>query len=197
MTKANNIGVTSPDAIALLRRRRSISPAGLAGPGPSREEIETILGIASRVPDHGKLTPWRFIVFAGEARLRAGAAIGNVFKADNPDADAARVELEQRRLALAPLVIAVVSCAAPHAKIPEWEQALSAGAATTLLILAANALGYASCWLTEWYAYDRRVLTRLGLTGQERVTGFVHIGLAKAPPQDRPRPPLAEKVTYF
>ena len=197
MTHATGKFTSSSELITLLRARRSVSPPGMTGPGPSAAEIGTILAIASRVPDHGKLTPWRFIVFEGAARLRAGALFAEIFAGDNPGADAARLAIEERRLAQAPLVIGVVSRAAPHVKIPEWEQMMSAGAAATLLVLAANALGYATCWLTEWPAYDRRALTRLGLAGHERMAGFVHIGKAKEPPQDRPRPALAEKVTYF
>lgn len=184
-------------ALALLQTRRSVSPAGLAAPGPSRSEIETILAVATRVPDHGKLTPWRFIVFEGEARQRGGAVIGAVFAAGDPGVDAARLALEERRFMLAPLVIGVVSCAAPHAKIPEWEQQMSAGAVCTLLIAAANALGYSTCWLTGWFAYDRRALSGLGLAPGERIAGFIHIGTASAKPEDRPRPALADKVTYF
>ena len=197
MTQATGKDTNSSEAINFLKTRRSVSPPGMTGPGPTAAEIETILTIASRVPDHGKLTPWRFIVFEGEARLRAGAVFADIFKGDNPGADAARLALEERRLAQAPLVIGVVSCAAPHVKIPEWEQVMSAGAATTLLILAANGLGYATCWLTEWPAYDRRALTRLGLLANERMAGFVHIGMAREKPPDRPRPALADKVTYF
>ena len=197
MSQATDIAVTCPEMIQLLQRRRSVSPLGLVGPGPTAAEIDVLMSIATRVPDHGKLTPWRFIVFAGDARARAGLIIADVYKSDNPSADIERLAQEERRLALAPLVIGVVSQAAPHLKIPQWEQTLSAAAATTLLVIAANALGYATAWLTEWYAYDRRVLARLGLSSAERMAGFVHIGRAKQPPLDRPRPPLAEKVLYF
>jgi nitroreductase len=94
-------------------------------------------------------------------------------------------------------VVAVVSRAEPHVKIPEWEQIMSAGAAATSLVFAAHALGYAASWLTEWYAYDRRVLDALGLAPNERIVGFVHIGRPVKPPEDRPRPPLAEIVTHY
>jgi nitroreductase len=97
----------------------------------------------------------------------------------------------------APLVIAVVSRAAPHEKIPEWEQVLSAGAAAMSLVLAAHALGYGANWITEWYAYDRGVLDTLGLAPHERIAGFVHIGRPPDPPADRPRPPLSEIATRF
>ena len=183
--------------LALLQKRRSVSPAGLAAPGPTQAELQTMLAIAARVPDHGKLAPWRFIVFEGAARHAAGAVIAGVFAQDNPWADATRLAIEQRRLVQAPLVIGVVSCAAPHVKIPEWEQVMSAGAVCTLLIVAANASGYGTAWLTDWFAYDRRVLDRLGLASHERMAGFVHVGTAQVTPDDRLRPVLSEKITYF
>src|SRR5258708_7374589 len=186
-----------PEAIELLRTRRSLKPVELMAPGPSPAEVDTLLTVASRVPDHGKLTPWRFIVFEGEARLKAGAAIEAVFRTKYPDAKPEQIEYEQKRLARAPLVIAVVSRAAPHVKIPEWEQVLSAGAAAISLVLAAHALGYGANWITEWYAYDRRVLDALGLAPHERIAGFIHIGTPPDPPQDRPRPALGEIVTRF
>src|SRR5216684_3356225 len=186
-----------PDALELLKTRRSIKPIELAAPGPSAAEIETLLTVASRVPDHGKLVPWRFIIFEGEARLAAGEAIVAAFCAKYPQAKPEHVEAERARLARAPLVIAVVSRAAPHVKIPEWEQVLSAGAAAMSLVLAAHALGYGASWITEWYAYDRGALDALGLAPHERIAGFVHIGRPPGPPEDRPRPPLDEIATRF
>ncbi len=186
-----------PDALELLQTRRSLKPIELDGPGPSAAEIETLLTIASRVPDHGKLMPWRFIVFEGEARLAAGQAIETAFRAKYPDAKPDQLDYERKRLARAPLVIAVVSRAGPHVKIPEWEQVLSAGAAAMSLVLAAHALGYGANWITEWYAYDRRVLDALGLRDNEKVAGFIHIGTPKHAPEDRPRPALAEIATRF
>ena len=183
------------EAIELLKTRRSVKPQELGGPAPSAAEIDTLLTVASRVPDHGKLTPWRFILFSGDARLTAGDAIAAAFLANHPEAKPEHVEMERTRLARAPLVIAVVSRAGPHVKIPEWEQVLSAGAAAMNLVLAAHALGYAASWITEWYAYDRRVLDALGLGPAEKIAGFVHIGRPAAPPVDRPRPPLSEIVT--
>src|ERR1700675_3508524 len=176
-----------PDALQLLKTRRSLKPVELTAPGPSSTEIETLLTVASRVPDHGKLTPWRFIVFEGEARHAAGAAIAAAFRAKYPDAKPEHVEAERERLKRAPLVVAVVSRAGPHVKIPEWEQVLSCGAAAMNLVLAAHALGYGASWITEWYAYDRGVLDALGLTPHERIAGFVHIGRAPGPPEGRPR----------
>jgi nitroreductase len=186
-----------PDPIDLLRRRRSVKPNELMPPGPSPAELETLLTIASRVPDHGKLTPWRFVVFEGDARQKAGEAIAAAFVAKYPDAKPEHIAYERLRLARAPLVIAVVSRAAPHVKIPEWEQVLSSGAAAMNLLVAAQALGFAATWITEWYSYDRGVLDAFGLAPHEKIAGFVHIGRPAEAPEDRPRPPLAEIVTRF
>src|SRR5262245_23736444 len=139
-----------PDALDLLATRRSVKPVELLGPPPSADEIDQILTIAARVPDHGKLVPWRFIVFAGDGRLAAGEHIATVFRANHPEAKPEHVEIERTRLARAPLVIAVVSRAGPHVKIPEWEQVLSAGAAAMNVVLAAHALGLGANWMTEW-----------------------------------------------
>src|SRR5262245_5682126 len=186
-----------PEALDLLKTRRSLKPVELVDPAPSAAEIDTLLTVASRVPDHGKLVPWRFIVFEGEDRKAAGEAIVAAFRSKYPDAKEEQVAYERGRLARAPLVIAVVSRAGPHVKIPEWEQVLSAGAAAMSLVLAAHALGYGANWITEWYAYDRRVLDALGLKENERIAGFIHIGRPAHPPEDRPRPPLEEIATRF
>jgi nitroreductase len=185
------------DALNLLATRRSVKPIELAGPAPTQEEINTLLTIASRVPDHGKLAPWRFILFEGDARIAAGEKIAAIFRADRPEATPDQIDFERKRLARAPLVIAVVSRAGPHVKIPEWEQELSAGASAMTLVIAAHAMGYAASWITEWYAYDRRVLDALGLAANERIAGFVHIGRPAKPPEDRERPELTAIVTRF
>ena len=112
-------------------------------------------------------------------------------------ADRRGAEAERDRLTRAPLVVAVISRAAPHVKIPEWEQVLSAGAAAMSLVLAAHALGYGANWITEWYAYDRRVLDAIGLKEHEKIAGFIHIGRQATPAEDRPRPPLSEIVTRY
>jgi nitroreductase len=186
-----------PDALQLLKTRRSVKPMELGGPGPSPAELDTLLTIAARVPDHGKLAPWRFIVFEGEARLKAGETIAAIFRSQHADATADQLDFESKRLARAPLVIAVVSRAGPHVKIPEWEQQLSAGAACMNLVNAAYAMGYAASWITEWYAYDRRALDALGLAADERIAGFVHIGRPAKPPEERDRPKLDDIVTRY
>lgn len=185
------------DTLTLLGTRRSVPPQATSGPGPSRDEIETLLTLAARVPDHGKLAPWRFLVIDGEARTRFGDAIAAAYASDELDASPERVGQERNRLARAPLVIAVVSGAKPHAKIPEWEQVLSAGAVCMNLTVAATAMGFRTAWLTEWIAYDRRILDAMGLAPHERMAGYFHIGRAADTPPDRPRPALADVVTYL
>ncbi|MBS0246064.1 MAG: nitroreductase [Proteobacteria bacterium] len=186
-----------PDALELLKTRRSVKPIEMTGSGPGEADIKTLLTIASRVPDHGKLAPWRFIVFAGDGRRAAGDKIAAVFGAAHPEATADQLAFERQRFERAPLVVAVVSRAAPHAKIPEWEQQLSAGAACMNLVTAAHAMGYVASWLTEWLAYDRAAMAALGLADHERIAGFVYIGTATKPPEDRERPRLENIVTYY
>jgi nitroreductase len=186
-----------PDALELLKSRRSVKPREMSGPGPSPAEIDTILTIGARVPDHGKLAPWRFIVFEGGARVRAGEIIAKVFARKNPNASPAEFEVEKRRLTDAPLVIGVVSFTRPHPKVPPWEQELSAGASAMNIVTAATALGYGACWLTGWFAFDRDVLEGLGLKADEKLAGLIHIGTASKTSEDRPRPALSEIVTRF
>jgi nitroreductase len=186
-----------PDAIELLKTRRSVKPREMTGPGPSPADLDTILTIGARVPDHGKLAPWRFIIFEGDARARAGEIIAGVFARKNPNASAAEIDVEKKRLMDAPLVIGVVSLTKPHPKVPPWEQELSAGASAMNIVTAATALGYGACWLTGWFSFDRDVLDRLGLKADEKLAGFIHIGKVAKPSEDRPRPTLSEIVTRF
>lgn len=177
-----------------LATRRTTAAAFLDGDGPNRETLTRMLTTASRVPDHGKLARWRFIVFAGEARAAAGEAIAKVAERGETPRD---LEEERGSFTRAPLVVAVVSCAGPHPKIPEWEQVLSAGAVCLNLIHAAFAEGYAGQWLTEWIAYDAEACAALGLHADEKVAGFIHIGVPQFTPPDRDRPNLATLVTDF
>jgi nitroreductase len=185
------------ETLELLSSRRSAPAASLAEPGPTAQELESLLKIASRVPDHGKLVPWRYILFEGDARHRAGEIIAAVYAKAHPEADEAKLGIERKRLALAPLVIAVVSRAGPHEKIPEWEQIMTAGAVCMNMTIAANALGFATVWLSEWYSYDPAVLAQLGLAPSEKIAGFIHIGRPPAPREDRPRPVISDIVTRF
>jgi nitroreductase len=186
-----------PDAIELLKTRRSLKPMEMTGPGPTPAELETILTIGARVPDHGKLSPWRFIVFEGDGRARAGEVFGRLFAQKNPQATPDQIAKEREKFTAAPLVIAVVSKTVDHFKVPAWEQELSAGASAMNVIHAAHALGYVCDWVTGWVAFDRDVLDALGLAPNEKIVGYIHIGKATKTIEDRPRPALSEIVTRF
>lgn len=177
----------SGDILQFLMRRRSTAAKAMTGPGPSRDEISALTGIASRVPDHGKLGPWRFLVFEGESRAEISSFLADLWTSEN-ETDHARQEIERTRFTRAPVVIAVISTVTPDHKIPEWEQILSAGAACQNLILGAQAMGYASQWLTEWYSYHPKAIEKLGLSEHERIAGFIHIGSANDEPVERIRP---------
>lgn len=179
-----------------LRARHSTPVAQIGEPGPSGQELEAILTLASRVPDHGKLAPWRFIVYRGEVRRQLGETFLEIMMHDSPDLTDAAREAELSRLLRAPVVVAVVSTAAPHVKIPEWEQVLSAGAVCLNMLMAANAHGYAANWRSEWIAYDNRALAALGVKPEEKVAGMIHIGSSDFPVPDRPRPDLADTVNF-
>src|SRR5437879_8938328 len=192
-----NQGIPMPDALELLKIRRSVKPREMTGPGPSPAQLETILTIGARVPDHGKLTPWRFIVFEGDARARAGEVIAKVFARKNPHAAPTEIDIEKRRLTDAPLVIGVVSFTKPHPKVPPWEQELSAGASAMNIVTAATALGYGACWLTGWFAFDRDVLDGIGLKANEKLAGFIAIGTPSKHCEYRPRPALGDIRTRY
>ncbi len=178
----------SQDTLNLLTRRRSTVAIAMQEPGPTPEQIDQLIGIASRVPDHGKLAPWRFVLFQGEARTRFGAELARIFKARTPDASDDQLAFEAGRFERAPLVIAVISRVIENHKIPEWEQVLSSGAACQNLLIAASAMGYGAQWLTEWYAFDPEVKDVLGLKSGERVAGYIYVGSAKDEPVERVRP---------
>jgi nitroreductase len=181
----------------LLASRRSVAPKLLRAPAPTDEQVQTLLTIASRVPDHGRLAPWRFIVIRPEGGAQLGEVIAAAHLENDPDADEERLQIERTRLTLAPLVIAVVSSPKQSPKAPEFEQILSAGAVCMNLVIAANAMGFSTNWLTQWYATDRRVLNALGLQPHEQIAGFIHIGTAAEKPTDRERPALSTIVTEY
>lgn len=189
----------NPQMIEFLLKRRSVKPTEMTGPGPSPDELQTILKIAARVPDHKKLAPWRFIVFEGEGRNRLGDVLAEALVADEKERPSDfRIEGERKRPLDAPLVVAVVSKVTPNVPgAPEWEQVLSAGAACYNLCLGANAFGYATNWLTGWYAFSPTVGAKLGLAANERFAGFIYVGKAKSVPEERDRPDMAQIVTRF
>jgi nitroreductase len=173
------------DALAALSTRHSIAPPFLTGPGPDAQMLAGILAAGASAPDHGRLRPWRFIVIRGEARARLGEVFAEALLKRQPDAPAQALEQERGRPLRAPVVIAVVLKLDPqHPKIPEIEQILSTGAAVENILLAAHAQGFGAKWLTGANAYDDHVKAALGLTGDDRLAGFVHLGTVDGnPPQ--------------
>lgn len=183
---------------AFLATRRSVKAAMLGEPGPSADEIQTILTIGSRVPDHKKLSPWRLIVFSGGAREKVGEFFAQACLVDDdPEASETRLSTERARLTRAPLVIGLIFSPVDKPGVPEWEQWLSTGAVGLNLCLAANALGYGSQWLTEWVSSSPTVWQSLELAPDERIAGFVYIGTALERLPDRERPDLQRVVTYW
>lgn len=184
--------------VAFLSQRRSSKAAMLTEPGPDQEQLETILRIGARVPDHKKLAPWRFIIFRGAARARMGEVFAQAcLDEDDPQASAIRLETERTRFLRAPVVIALVSSVKDKPGVPEFEQVLSAGAVGLNTCLAANALGFGSQWLTEWIASSPRVARELELSASERIAAFIYIGTAREQQSERDRPDMSRVVTYW
>lgn len=180
-----------------LSTRRSVGMAFLKGPGPDSAMLEQMLTIATRVPDHGKIAPWRLVLIEGDARIAAGERLAEIMARQNPDLDAASLEIERQRFLPAPLTVVVISSPMPHPKVPEFEQVLSAGNVAFNLLHAANAFGFAGSWVTRWYAYDAEAAAMLGAKPGERIVGIVHIGTPSAAMEDRPRPKLDTVVSRW
>ena len=185
------------EIIDFLLTRRSVTARNLTEPGPSKEQLDMILRAAHRVPDHGKLGPWRFIILKGNARAEFGEILGAAYKKENPDAFDELIEVEKERFQRAPVIVAVTSRITPEHKIPEWEQTLSSGAACMNMLNAAHALGLAAQWITEWPAYNEDVAKALGVGEKERIAGFIYIGTAAQPPDERTRPEISDIVTEW
>jgi len=185
------------EALNLLLTRRSIPAKHIGEPGPDDETLRKLLTAAARVPDHGKLVPWRFIVFTGDAAVKAGDLLADLWIRRDPSADADRLALERSRFSRTPVVVGVVSRAKPHVKIPEWEQVLSAGAVCMTLLTASHAAGFSAQWLSEWYAFDDDAGRILGLGDDEKFAGFVHIGTALEPPFERARPDMDAIISHW
>jgi nitroreductase len=183
--------------LAFLETRKSGSAKALGAPGPDAAQIDRILQLAVRVPDHGKLAPWRFVLFEGAARAKIGAAFAARWKELHPDHGGESLAFQRGLFERAPLVVAVVSKAGPHAKIPEFEQLLSAAAAAYNIVLGATALGFHAQWQTDWVAYDRGAADAMGLSPTEKIAGLVYIGTAAGPLEDRPRPDARALTTRW
>lgn len=180
-----------------LKTRRSVTLPFLAEPGPSSAQLEDILTIGARVPDHGKLAPWRFVVYQGEARAQVGEKLAEIARWRRPRATEQDLEIERNQFLPAPLTIGVISHIKPHPKIPPFEQLLSSGAVCMNIVHAANALGFGAHWVTRWFAFDEHAAAMLGADVDERFVGFIHIGTPETRLEERDRPALADIVTHW
>ena len=183
------------DVYDFLMNRRSVKTRDMAGPGPDRATIDKILRAASRVPDHGKLAPWRFIVLEGDDRERLGALIADALIRENETSETIAEKMKGYATQTETLIVAV-SSPNPDSAVPQWEQVLSAGAACQNLLIAAGALGYAAQWLTGWSSYSPLVTQGLGLSPIEKIAGYIFLGQQTRTPSERPRPVLDDIVTY-
>ncbi len=184
--------VSSPEMQARLAGRRSAPAQALGGPGPSAAEMDRILTLGARSPDHGKLFPWRFVLMGPQSRADLAERL-TPLAVNQPQPDKARALLA--KLIAAPVTVLVVSTPVESQNVPLWEQQLSAGAVCMNLEHAANAFGWSTSWITDWYAYDMQAKALYGVGAEERVAGFIHIGTLAEPPLERPRPDMAVKVT--
>ncbi len=185
------------DALRRLQQRRSVKAMDICEPGPEPDDLQMILNIGARVPDHGKLGPWRFVCFQDDARIEFGNILAERYKQLNPDARTQNIVAERNRLTRAPVVICVVADVKPHVKIPEWEQQLSVGAVCQNILVAASLAGFAAQWLTEWYSFDPVINAALHLSDTERVAGFIYLGSATEKPAERVRPELQDRLTHW
>jgi nitroreductase len=187
----------SAEIVDFLSTRVSPPIHELNEPAPTDAEIEQMIRIATRVPDHGRLAPWRFILYRGDVRHEIGERLADLADKREGPLSEGRRQQEMTRFSRAPLVIGVISSPKDHPKIPQWEMFLSGGAAAMNLVLAANALGYGANWITNWYSDAEEGRRILGLAPHERVVGFVHIGTFAGSVSERPRPGVAAIVSDY
>ncbi len=181
-----------------LNQRRSVPSRQLGEPGPDAAQLDQLLHAAIRVPDHGKLVPFRLLAIRGDARARLGDQLAALHLRKQADIAPSVLEKDRERFNHVPLIVAVIARIEPdHPKIPAQEQLLSAGCVAYNLLLGAQALGFGAQWLTGWAAYDRDAADLLGLSATERVIAFMHIGTAKEVAPERPRPQLANIVSEW
>lgn len=195
MEKADGY-VWGMDILDMLKTRRSTAIKALSAPGPTAAQMEEILTVASRVPDHGKLAPWWFVVFDGDARAEFGKVLREAYKIEDAQAADAKLDLEAEKFLRAPVVVAVIS-RIKESKIPQWEQFLSAGACCYNLCLAANSMGFGSNWVTGWPTFNAKVRDALGCDERDNIAGFIYLGTQSEKPEERERPALANIVSAW
>ena len=187
---------TTNPTIELLLTRRSLVVSKMTEPGPNADELETILRCATRVPDHGKLSPWRIQVVQGDARHDLGRVWGEIYKRNNPEAPTEQLDFEYNRPCRAPIML-MMSTKIESQRIPAWEQILSGAAVCQNALIAASSLGYHAQWLSEWPNYDEDAKAAAGLTTGDYFLGFIYIGTASEAPVERTRPQLEDVVTWY
>ena len=183
----------SPEVVAFLAKRRSASAMALAEPGPDDAQLADILRLAVRVPDHGKLAPWRFVILKGAAK---DVFAERVTELADSQVNPTKAKAALRKLTRPPVAVAVISRFI-EGEIPEWEQRQSASAVCHQMLLAASALGWGANWITDWYSYDPRAIAILGLAVDEQVAGFLYLGTTTEQPQERVRPDVAAITTEW
>ncbi|MBB3275338.1 MULTISPECIES: nitroreductase [Pseudoxanthomonas] len=189
--------MSAASPLQFLDDRRSVPSRQLGEPGPDPATLRRMLQSAVRVPDHGKLVPYRFLHISGPARLALGDALAERTLARDPEAPAAAVEKDRARFSHAPDIVTVIARITPGHKVPEQEQLLTAGSVCFALLQAAQALGFGAQWLTGWMAYDEAVATLLGLGANERIVGFIHIGTPRMEAPERERPDPADLLSHW
>lgn len=183
-------------ALSLLETRRSGRPRELVAPGPSPSELEHILTVAMRTPDHGKIAPWRFVVVGSNRRQQLADLLARALPETYDEPTSAHYAKALEFSHQAPVMIALVSSPIQGHKIPVWEQELSCGAVAMNLLLGAHALGYVGGWITGWQAYSERVTNAFCNEG-ERIAGFIFLGTPANPLEERPRPELSDHVSEW
>ena len=181
--------------LAFLKSRKSASAKAMGGLGPSGDQLNEILEIAVRVPDHGKLSPWRFVLIEGEARARIGEGFAEVWAKNNPSHSKESLDFQRGLFMRAPFILVVVSSSVVHGKIPVWEQQMSAAAVCYNAVLAASAMGFDAQWQSDWVAYDMGAKEVMGVHAHEKVAGIIYIGTSTVPLEDRPRPNVSDLLT--
>ena len=185
--------------IKFLQSRRSITAKNMICNQLNEDDLDDILSCGIRVPDHGALNPWELIVIKGDAKLRIGNDIlAKEYQLNNPEASEDDINYERSRLCRASVVIAVLFRPVSHPKIPFWEMQLSSGAVCSNLLIAAQSLGYAAQWLTEWYASNNSMIKELGGNPDtDKIAGFIYIGDKEKIPIERRRPNKEKVIRYI
>ena len=187
------------NVINFLKTRRSVTAKNMSSGFVSDDDLSDILSCGIRVPDHGALNPWKIVVIKKD-KLKTidEEVILPEYKKENPNSSEQSLEIESKRLQRASVILAVLSTPVEHPKIPNWEMILSSGAVCMNLLSCAQSLGYAAQWLTEWYAYNNKMLEYLGGRKDiDKISGFIYLGHKVEEPNERRRPDPKNVIDYL